>query len=178
MYTFLFQLRKKGSYKEIISNPKYCCCCSVTKSCQTFCCPHILLPSIFPSIGVFSIELALHIRRIKYWNFSFSISPSNGWFPLGLIGLSSLQSKGLSRVFSNILIWKHQFLSAQPSSWSNSHIHTWLLEKPWLWLYWLLVKWKMQNKITETSSTIQTPTIIKRFPYLSSTWRPILKTVP
>ena len=77
MYTFLFQLRKKGSYKEIISNPKYCCCCSVTKSCQTFCCPHILLPSIFPSIGVFSIELALRIRWPKYWSFTFSVSPSN-----------------------------------------------------------------------------------------------------
>ena len=51
------------------------------------------------------------------------------WFPLGLISLISLQSKGLSRVFSNTTIQKHQFFGAQPSVWSNSHIHTWLLEK-------------------------------------------------
>ena len=178
MYTFLFQLRKKGGYKEIIYDPQHCCCCSVTKSCQTLCCPLLLLPSTFPNTGVFSIELALHIRRPKYWNFSFSIGPSNGWFLLGLTGFLSLQSKGLSRVFSSIIIWKNQFLSVQPSWWSNSYIHTGLLEKPWLWLYWLLVKWKMQNKITETSSAIQTPTIIKRFPYLSSTCRPILKIIP
>ena len=51
------------------------------------------------------------------------------WFPLGLTGLISLQSKGLSRVFSNTTIQKHQFFTAQYSLWSNSHIHTWLLEK-------------------------------------------------
>ena len=51
-------------------------------------------------------------------------------FLLGLTGLISLQSKGLSRVFSNTTVQKHQFLSTQPSSWSNSHIHTWLLEQP------------------------------------------------
>ena len=56
-----------------------------------------------------------------------------GWFPLGLTGLISLQSKGLSRVF-NTTVQKHQFFGAQPSLWSNSHIHTWLLEKPHLWL--------------------------------------------
>ena len=57
-----------------------------------------LLPSIFPSIRVFSSESALHIRWPKYWSFSFSISPSNeysGWFPSGLTGLISLLSKGL-----------------------------------------------------------------------------------
>ena len=65
-----------------------------------------------------------------------------GWLPLGLMGLISLQSKGLSRVFSSNTIWKHQFFSAQPSLWSNSYICTWLLEKPWLWLYGhLSVKW-------------------------------------
>ena len=53
-----------------------------------------------------------------------------GWFPLGLMGLISFQSKGLSRVFSNTTVQKHQFFSAQLSLWSNSHIHTWLLEKP------------------------------------------------
>ena len=60
---------------------------------------------------------------------SVSVFPMNiqGWLPLGLIKLTSLQSKGLSRVFSNTTIWKHQFFSAQPSLWSNSHIHTWPL---------------------------------------------------
>ena len=50
------------------------------------------------------------------------------WFPLGLTGLISLQSKELSRVFSNTTVQKHQFFSAEPSLWSNSNIHTWLLE--------------------------------------------------
>ena len=53
-----------------------------------------------------------------------------GQFPLGLTGLISLLSKGLSRVFSDTTIKKHQFFGAQPSLWSNSHIHTWLLENP------------------------------------------------
>ena len=61
-----------------------------------------------------------------------SVLPVNtqDWSPLGWAGLISLQSKGLSRVFSNTTIQKHQFFSAQLSSQSNSHIHTWLLEKP------------------------------------------------
>ena len=63
---------------------------------------------------------------------SASVLPMNiqDWFPLGLNGLIFLQSKGLSRVFSNTTVQKHQFFSIQPSLWSNSHIHTWLLEKP------------------------------------------------
>ena len=88
------------------------------------CWPLLLSPSIFPSIRIFYNELALHIRWPKCWSFSFSISHSNNiqdWFPLGLTGLI-LQSKGLSRVF-NTTIQKHQFFSAQPSLWSNSHIH-------------------------------------------------------
>ena len=61
-----------------------------------------------------------------------SVPPMNiqGWLPLGLTGLISLLSKKLSRVFSNTTIWKCQFFSAHYSLWSNSHIHTWLLEKP------------------------------------------------
>ena len=101
-------------------------------------CPLLPLPSIFPSFRVFTNELALPIRWPKYWGFSFSISPSNvysGLISLGLTGLISLQSKGLSRVFSNTTAQKHQFFSAQPSLWSKSHIHTGLLEKPKLWLY-------------------------------------------
>ena len=55
---------------------------------------------------------------------------SQSWFPLGLTGLTSFQSKGLWRIFSSSTIRKHQFFSTQPSLWSNSHIYTWLLEKP------------------------------------------------
>ena len=98
------------------------------------CRPLLLPPSIFLSIRVFSSESALCIRWPKYWSFSFSKSPSNyiqGWSPLGLTGLISLQSKGLSRVFSSPTIGKHQFFSAQHSLWTKAHIHsTWLLEKP------------------------------------------------
>ena len=53
---------------------------------------------------------------------------SQGWFPLGLTGLISLQDKGLSRVFFNTIVQKHQFFGTQPSLWPNSHIHTWLQE--------------------------------------------------
>ena len=61
-----------------------------------------------------------------------SVLPMNiqDWFPLGWTGWISSQSKGLLRVFSNTTVQKHQFFCAQPSLWSNSHIHTWLLEKP------------------------------------------------
>ena len=91
------------------------------------CRPLLLLPSIHSSIRIFSNESALHIRWPKYWSFSFSISPSNehpGLISLGWTGWISLQSKGLSRVFSNTTVQKHQFFSAQLSSQSNPHIHT------------------------------------------------------
>ena len=67
------------------------------------CRPLFLLPSIFPSIRSFSNELALHSRCLKYWSFSFSISPSNEYLGQNYfkIGLISLLSKGLWRVFSN-----------------------------------------------------------------------------
>ena len=52
------------------------------------------------------------------------------WFPLRLTGLISLQLKGLSRVFSSTTVWKHRLFGIQPSLWLNTHIHTWLLEKP------------------------------------------------
>ena len=63
---------------------------------------------------------------------SASVLPMNiqGWFPLGWTGWISFQSKGHSRVFSNTTVQKHQFFGTQLSLWSNSHIHTWLLEKP------------------------------------------------
>ena len=83
------------------------------------CRPLLLLPSIPSSIRVFSNESTLHIRWPKYWSFSFSITPSKEHQ-----GLIFLQSKGLSRVFSNTTVQRHQFFSAQLSSQSNSYIHT------------------------------------------------------
>ena len=73
-------------------------------------CRPLLPPSIFPGIRVFSNESVLRIRWPKYWSFSFSISPSSEhqeWSPLGWTGFISLQSKGLSRVFSNTTVQKH-----------------------------------------------------------------------
>ena len=84
----------------------------------TLCRPLLLPPSIFPSIRVLSNESILHIRWPKYWSVSFSISPSNeysGLLPLGCTGWISLQSKGLSKVFSNTTVQKHQFFSIQLS---------------------------------------------------------------
>ena len=97
------------------------------------CRPLLLLPPTPPSITVFSNESTLHMRWPKYRSFSFSIIPSKeipGPISFRMDWLISLQSKGLSRVFSNTTVQKHQFFGAQPSSQSNSHIHTWLLEKP------------------------------------------------
>ena len=97
------------------------------------CHPLLLLPSIFPSIRVFSVSLLFASGSQSIGaSASAAVLPMNiqGWFPLGLTGLISLQSKGLSRVFSSTTVQKHQFFSAQPSSQRNSHIHTWLLKKP------------------------------------------------
>ena len=93
----------------------------------------LLLSSIFPSIGVFSNELAFCIGGQSIGaSASASVLPMSiqGWFSLGLTDLISLLSKGFSRVFSSITIWKHQFFGAQSPLWSSSHICTWLLVKP------------------------------------------------
>ena len=100
---------------------------SVMPSSHLILCRPLLLPSIFPSIRVFSNESVLPIRWPKYWSFSFSISPSNEYS--GLIAfrkdwLDLLQSKGFSRGFSNTTVQKNQFLSAQLSLEFNSHMHT------------------------------------------------------
>ena len=100
------------------------------------CHPLLLLLSFFPSIRVFSNESVLCIRWPKDRSFSFSISPSNeysGLISFRIVWFDLLESKGLSRVFSNTTAQKHQFFSAQLSLQSTSHIHTWmygLLEKP------------------------------------------------
>ena len=93
----------------------------------THCCPLLLLPSTFPRIRVFSNESVLCIRWSKYWSFSFNISPSNehaGLISFRMDWLDLLASKGLSRVFSNTTVQKHQFFCTQFSLESNSHIHT------------------------------------------------------
>ena len=96
------------------------------------CHPLLLLPSIFPSTRVFSNESALHMRWPNIGvSASASVLPMNtqDWSPLEWTGWISLQSRGLSRVFSNTTVQKHQFFSTQLSLQSKSHIHTWLLEK-------------------------------------------------
>ena len=104
----------------------------------TLCCPLLLLPSIFPSIKVFSSESILHIKWPKYWSFSFSISPSNeysglisfrvDWLDLLAVqgALKSLLQHHSSNVSS---LWCSSLLQ------SNSHTHTWLVEKTQLWLH-------------------------------------------
>jgi len=96
---------------------------------------YLLSPSPFDlsltSIRVFSNVSALGIRWQSIGALASVLSMNiQGWYPLGLTGLISLLSKGLSKVFSNTTIWKHQFFDTQSSLWSNSHICTWLLEKP------------------------------------------------
>ena len=95
------------------------------------CCPLLLLPPIPPSITVFPNESTLHMRNQSTGVSviaSFPPKKSQGWSPSKWIGWISLQSKGLSRVFSNTTVQTHQFFGTQPSSQSSSHIHTWLLE--------------------------------------------------
>ena len=126
-FTMSWSLLRFMSVELVISSKHLVLCCSL-----------LLLPSIFPSIRVFSNESALRIRWPKSWSFSFSIIPSNGYsgffsFRIDWFDIPAVQ--GLSRVFFSTTIWKHQFLRTQPSLWSNSHVHAWLLEKPRLWLH-------------------------------------------
>ena len=102
-----------------------------------FCHPHLLPPSILPSIRVFSNESVLCIKRPRYWSFSFTISPSNectGLISFRINWLDHLAVQGTLKSLSPTTIQNHQLFSVQLSLWSNSHIHTWLLEKPQLWL--------------------------------------------
>ena len=116
------------------------------------CCPLLLLPWIFPSIRVFSNESVLHIRLANVLELSASASvlPTHiqDWFPLGWTGFISLQSKGLSRIFSSITIWKDQFSLGIHTlyihrkdwcwSWSSKTLVTWYKDlthwkRPWCW---------------------------------------------
>ena len=132
-FTISWSLLKLMSIESVMPSNHLILCCSLH-----------LLPSIFPSIRVFSNKLVLCIRWSRIGvSASASVLPMNiqDWFPLGLTGLISLLSKGFSRVLSSTTVQKHQFFGAQPSLWSNSYICTWLLEKLRLWLQGhLLVK--------------------------------------
>ena len=97
----------------------------------------LLLPPVPPSIRVFSNESTLRMRWPKYWSFTLrTVFPMNNqdWFPSEWTGWISLQSKGLTRVFSSNTVQKHQDFSAQLSSQPNFHIHTWPME------YYLAIK--------------------------------------
>ena len=93
--------------------------------------PFSSCPQSFPALGSFPVsQLFTWGGQSTGVSASASVLPMNtqDWSPLGWTGLISLQSKGLSRVFSNTTVQKHQFFSAQLSSLSNSHIHTWPVE--------------------------------------------------
>ena len=95
--------------------------------------PHFSCPQSFPASESFPMSwIFASGGQSTGASASASVLPMNiqGWFPLGLTGWTSLQSKRLSRVFSSTTVQKHQFFTAQSSLWSNSHIHTWQLEKP------------------------------------------------
>ena len=113
---------------------------------------HPLLGPTLPAFSISQHQDFFPVSQFFAWggqNFgtlaSASVPPMNiqDWFPLGLTGSISLHSKGLSTVFSNITVQKHQFFGVQPSLWSNSHIHTWLLEKP----YVALTRWTFVGKV-------------------------------
>ena len=99
--------------------------CSLSRRCHSNI--SISYPLLLP------LNISKHHGLFQWFGSSHQVVlPMNiqDWFPLELTGLISLQSKGVSSVFSNTTVQKHQFFSTQPSLWPNSHIHTWLLEKP------------------------------------------------
>ena len=96
------------------------------------CHPLLLLPSIFPSIRVFSNELVLRIRWPNYWSFSFSISPSNEYSGLISFMIDWFDLPAVQGILNSLLqtaVQSHQFFGTQLPLWSNSHIHTQLQEK-------------------------------------------------
>ena len=108
----------------------------------------------FPASGYFPVnQLFTSGGQSIGASASESALPMNiqGWFPLGLTGLISLLSKGLSRVFSSTTVWKYQFWEAQPFLWPNSHMYTQLLEKP-------VVLWKkVKMLVTQSCPTLCNP---------------------
>ena len=121
-------------HHQLLESPKPMSIESVMPSNHLIlCCPLLLLPSIFPSIIVFSNESALRIRWPKYWSFSFNIGSSSehsGLISFRMDWLDLLVSQGASQESSPTPQFKSINSSAQHSSQSDSHIHTWPLEKP------------------------------------------------
>ena len=119
------------------SVPKFMSIESVMLSNHLILCHPLLLPSIFPSIRVFSGESALLIRWSKYHSFNFSITPSNECSGLISFRIGWLDPCVVQGTLKHLLqhhLGKHEFFGTQPSLWSNSHIRVWPLERPWLWL--------------------------------------------
>ena len=118
----------------------------------------LLLPRIPPSIRVFSSESILRMKWPKYWNFSFSISPSNDiqdWSLLEWTGWISLHSKGLSGVFSNTTVQKHPFFGAQLSSQSVVYYeHNFYLQPKLLWLNLLQLSHKFAAAVWNWTHSI------------------------
>ena len=118
------------SFPKFSSCPRHRWChpaISSSVALFSFCCQS------FPSSGSFPVsQLLISGGQSIEASASTSVLSLNiqDWFPLGLTGLISLQFKGLSRIFTSTTVGKYQFFGSQPSLWSNSHIHTWLLEKP------------------------------------------------
>ena len=98
------------------------------------CCPLLLLPPIPPSIRVFSNESTLRMRWPKYWSFSFSISPSKEHPGLISFRMDWLDLLAVQGTLKSLLQYHSSKASILRHSQSNSHIHTWPLEKPWPWL--------------------------------------------
>ena len=142
-------------------------CCHPAISCSVV--PFSSCLQSFPAIRVFSDESVLRIRWPKYWSFSFGISPSKENSELiSFTGLNSLQSKGLSRVFSNTPFQKHQCFGTQPSLWSNSLIQTWLLEKTIA-----LTRWTFVGKVRSLLFNMLSRLVIAFLPrskHLLSSW--------
>ena len=115
-----------GAYSNSCSLSQWC---NPTISSSVI--PFSSVPQSFSASGSFPVS-RLFASSVQSIRTSASVVPMNiqGWFLLRLTGSFSLLSKGLSRVFSSTTVWKHQFFGAQPSLWSNPHIHSWLLEKP------------------------------------------------
>ena len=124
-------------------------------------CRPLLLPtSIFPSIRVFSNDSVLHIRWPKDWSFSFHVSPSmniQDWSPLGWTGWISLQSKGLSRVFSSTTVQKDQFFGAQLYSSTLTSIHD-------HWKNRSLTRWTFVGKVMSLLFNILSMLVITFLP--------------
>ena len=129
-----------------LQHARFPCPLPTPRACWNSCpwswwCHPTILSSVVPFSSCLQSFLASGLFKCQFFasggqstgvSASTSVLPMNiqDWFRLGWTGWISLQVKGLSRVFSNTTVQKHQFFSAQLSSQSNSHIHTWLLEKP------------------------------------------------